>query len=303
MSEEHNQETGQALQAARIEKGLSLDDIQQMTKIQKRYLQAIENGQFDQLPGKFYERAFVRQYAASVGLDADKFIEDHEVEPASADTDANLDNARVDTDNVTRAGIHHETETPVDKTRQVMPKVLIAVAVVAVIAIVWMLVSAFTGTSKSESNSSSVSVSSSKVESSSKSESSSNDKAKSSDKQSNSSQAKAKSQKSAVSLGAGTVSGKSVSYKNVKMPNKTVNLKLSASSSAWLQVTDNNGNALYNGTLKANQPTNVKIGKDVTSIHLQIGNAQPLKVALDGQQVPLKSNNETVWNAYMQFKR
>ena len=74
MNEERNSVIGQELQKARLDKGLSLDDIHHTTKIQKRYLAAIENGQFDQLPGAFYERAFVRQYAAAVGLDVADFM-------------------------------------------------------------------------------------------------------------------------------------------------------------------------------------------------------------------------------------
>ena len=80
MNEERNSAIGQELQQARLDKGLSLDDIQQSTKIQKRYLAAIESGQFDQLPGAFYERAFVRQYATAVGIDAVSFFLIYEYE-------------------------------------------------------------------------------------------------------------------------------------------------------------------------------------------------------------------------------
>lgn len=62
-------ELGQTLKEARETKGLSLDDLQEETKIQKRYLQAIEDGDFKQLPGDFYTRAFIKSYAEAVGLD------------------------------------------------------------------------------------------------------------------------------------------------------------------------------------------------------------------------------------------
>ncbi|NEU25407.1 helix-turn-helix domain-containing protein [Paenibacillus polymyxa] len=71
-------ELGQQLKEARLQKGLSLDDVQEMTKIRKRYLEAIETGDYKVLPGSFYVRAFIKTYAETVGLDPDEILEGHQ---------------------------------------------------------------------------------------------------------------------------------------------------------------------------------------------------------------------------------
>ncbi|WP_282919650.1 helix-turn-helix domain-containing protein [Ignavigranum ruoffiae] len=73
-------ELGSKLRDARIERGYTLNTLQQKTKIQKKYLQAIEDGQFDMLPGQYYVRAFVKQYADIVGLNGNQLLEDYEAE-------------------------------------------------------------------------------------------------------------------------------------------------------------------------------------------------------------------------------
>ncbi|WP_308639307.1 RodZ domain-containing protein [Paenibacillus silvisoli] len=65
---------GALLRKAREQRRLSLDDIQELTKIRKRYLEAIEEGTYNVLPGSFYVRAFVKNYAEAVGLDAEEVL-------------------------------------------------------------------------------------------------------------------------------------------------------------------------------------------------------------------------------------
>ncbi|AUM65817.1 DUF4115 domain-containing protein [Brevibacillus laterosporus] len=73
-------ELGQVLKRAREEKGISLNDIQKMTKIQTRYLEAIERGDFHMLPGHFYARAFIKSYAEAVGLDPNQIVEHYQAD-------------------------------------------------------------------------------------------------------------------------------------------------------------------------------------------------------------------------------
>ena len=70
-------EIGEMLRELRIKKGLSIDDIQEITKIRSRYIQAIEEGNLDKLPGQFYAKAFIKSYAEVVDLDP-KILEEYQ---------------------------------------------------------------------------------------------------------------------------------------------------------------------------------------------------------------------------------
>ncbi|MBP1679445.1 MAG: putative transcriptional regulator [Bacteroidetes bacterium] len=65
---------GEQLRRARDAQGLSIDQIEEITLINARHLEAIERGDLDTLP-RPYIRAFVREYAALVGLDPDALLQ------------------------------------------------------------------------------------------------------------------------------------------------------------------------------------------------------------------------------------
>lgn len=71
-------EIGSQLRRAREAMGLSLEDVQQKTKIHAEYLQALEKDQFDSLPSPFYVRAFLRTYARCLGMDPQSLLDRYE---------------------------------------------------------------------------------------------------------------------------------------------------------------------------------------------------------------------------------
>jgi cytoskeleton protein RodZ len=63
-----------SLRGRRIECGLDIDYIAEILRIRPAVLIAIENGDFDQLPGPAYAVGFVRSYATYLGLDSDALV-------------------------------------------------------------------------------------------------------------------------------------------------------------------------------------------------------------------------------------
>jgi cytoskeletal protein RodZ len=54
--------------------GVSLEEIAQRTKISSRFLRAIEDERFDQLPGGIFSTSYIRQYATAIGYDEEALI-------------------------------------------------------------------------------------------------------------------------------------------------------------------------------------------------------------------------------------
>ncbi len=66
------------LKKRRTELGKSIEEISQLTKIKKSYIQAIEEGDWIQLPLEIYTKSYIKIYSELLGLDSKKFIEDYE---------------------------------------------------------------------------------------------------------------------------------------------------------------------------------------------------------------------------------
>lgn len=65
---------GETLRRERELRGVSLREIADATNISVRFLQALEKDRLDVLPGGVFRRAFVKQYAKHLGLDAERLV-------------------------------------------------------------------------------------------------------------------------------------------------------------------------------------------------------------------------------------
>lgn len=57
------------LVGARLEKGVTIEEIVHSTRIAPHFLQAIETENFGRLPGGVYNTSYIRQYARAIGYD------------------------------------------------------------------------------------------------------------------------------------------------------------------------------------------------------------------------------------------
>jgi len=70
--------------AKRRERGISLDQIANATKINIRSLRAIEEGDFRKLPGGIYDTSYIRQYARAVDVDESELVAVYKESTAAA---------------------------------------------------------------------------------------------------------------------------------------------------------------------------------------------------------------------------
>lgn len=115
---------------AREEKGISLEQLQSMTKIQKKYLIGIEEGNYDLMPGKFYARAFIKQYAEAVGLSPEELFEEYRSEiPAAYEDDL--------TEQLSRVQSRSSMPARTSKLFEFLPKIIATVVVIAALFLIW----------------------------------------------------------------------------------------------------------------------------------------------------------------------
>jgi cytoskeleton protein RodZ len=70
-------EIGETLREARMRERIDVSEIEAQTKIRAKYLRALENEEWDLLPGPTFVKSFLRTYAAALGLDGKALVEEY----------------------------------------------------------------------------------------------------------------------------------------------------------------------------------------------------------------------------------
>ncbi|MBO0585717.1 helix-turn-helix domain-containing protein [Sporosarcina sp. E16_8] len=124
---------GDRLKQARMTKGYTLDDLQSITKIQKRYLLGIENEDYSMMPGSFYVRAFIKQYAEAVGLDSDEMLS--MFKNTSPEVSSEEEAGQRASSTLTRKrGLRNN-----DQLNEMMPKIIVALFIIVIVVVIWTL--------------------------------------------------------------------------------------------------------------------------------------------------------------------
>src|SRR5437660_6129868 len=85
---------GTSLREARMRAHIDITEVETRTKIRAKYLRAIENEEWDLLPGPVYAKSFLRTYGDFLGLDSRMLVDeyrrryerptDHDLRPLSS---------------------------------------------------------------------------------------------------------------------------------------------------------------------------------------------------------------------------
>ncbi|OJG67704.1 hypothetical protein RV09_GL002473 [Enterococcus moraviensis] len=267
---------------------MSLDELQQITKTQKRYLIAIEENDFDSMPGTFYVRAFIRQYASAVGLDGNELVEIYDGIDEPEDIETAIQYETLDE---SRTQMYDEY-SPTKRFIRSLPAIIfsligLAIAIV-VFYITWqdrqaapMITPPASEIIRESESSSSSEASQASVSSSSSTESST----------SSSSEPKAPTEVSFIGESGQTVN---MSATNVASPAK---LEFNAvTGPCWVGVyiateANNDHGYFYQETIQPGQAKSVEIPAGTTQVVISLGASEYMEFKLDGQTAQFNPNN------------
>lgn len=250
---------GEKLRNAREEKGLTIADIEKATKIQSRYLTAIEQNDFEKLPGDFYVRAFIRQYAQIVGLDGKELLSEYHQDIPEAKPDEYVENS---IDNKSKE-VQETTNNKKNLWKNYLPRIAVGLGVIIVLLVVYVLYAHLSTSSQNNNADSNVTVSSQKS---------------SSKKKAN---PVVKKKKSSVKIAKITDNQYQVTglKKNRTLEVKTGSQAINVSIAI-------NGTVQFQQTMTANQKHSVVLPDDANTVVVTLGNDNGTSIKIGGKKVP-----------------
>ena len=260
---------GEVLRLARINQGLSLEELHRKTDIQLDLLEAMESDDFDKLPSNFYARSFLRKYAWAVELDENIVLDAY-------DSGSMITYEEVDVDEIELSGRRRSNR----KKNSFLPLFYFVLFSLSILIFVTYYVWNYIQTQPTASSAASYSVVSSTSSSSSVASSSS----------------QATSSSSSSEATTLTVSGQgdalSVEYKTSK---DSADLQLSVTdATSWISVSDTD---LAGGvTLEPNNKTAKTTISKGSPVTITLGVVKGVSVKIDNKEIDTsKLTGQTGW--------
>ncbi|WP_318245451.1 helix-turn-helix domain-containing protein [Cytobacillus stercorigallinarum] len=267
-------ELGSRLKEARLQKGMSLDELQTVTKIQKRYLIGIEEGNYRIMPGKFYVRAFIKQYAEAVGLNHEELLDEYKSEiPATTNEDIPEKLSRVQTSK--------NISPSTSKLLDVLPKVLIIVFIIGVLAVIYYFVENSASDSDKQLNEDNNNPGAIVENNMPKDEKQNEDAAPEEDKE-DAPDEKAEEEKPVQEISVQESSGKNTVYelKNTD----TFILTLSAEGKSWVRVASATNETFYEETMEEGVEKELDL-TDQKEVQVIIGNTTATEIKINDKKL------------------
>ena len=276
-------ELGNRLKEARLAKGLSLEDLQSITKIQKRYLIGIEEGNYSSMPGNFYVRAFVKQYAEALQLNPEEIFETYKNEiPATHNEDLPEKLSRVKTRKTVTEGS--------SKIFDIIPKVLIGVFIIGAAGVLYYFVVNNVGDKANDLiNNENEPVKFVRSQNLEKAEDAEKDKTKENDKEEKTDEQKTVEETPVVEAPKQELtpvqnSGKNSTY-DLKNADKFV-VKLVSTGETWVSVNNSSGQSKFQGLLSTTgtQSTEVDLTGETKAV-IVVGRTLDTEIYVNDQKL------------------
>jgi cytoskeletal protein RodZ len=294
-------ELGNRLKEERLAKGLSLEDLQSITKIQKRYLIGIEEGNYSSMPGNFYVRAFVKQYAEALQLNPEEIFETYKNEiPATHNEDLPEKLSRVKTRKTVTEGS--------SKIFDIIPKVLIGVFIIGAAGLLYFFFVNNVGDKANDQvNEENEPVKFVRSENLDKADETEKENTKENEEEKNDEQ-KTVEENPVVEtpkqeLTAVQNSGKSSTY-DLKNADKFVVKLVSTTGNTWVSVKNGSGISKFNGMLSntGTQSTEVDLAGESKAV-IVVGNAVGTEIYVNDQKLEyaIAPADQVVQNITIQY--
>lgn len=261
---------GEVLRLARVNQGLSLEELQRKTDIQLDMLEALESDDFDKLPSPFYVRSFLRKYAWAVELDESIVLDAY-------DSGSMITYEEVDVDEIELSGRRRSNR----KKRSLLPLFYFVLFSLSILVFVTYYVWNYIQTQPTETTSANYNVVTTTTNATTSETTTSN---------------QTTSPSSSSEASTVTVSGQgdviSVEYKTSK---DTAELQLSVTdATSWISVSDTD---LAGGTtLELNNKTAKTTISKGSPVTITLGVVKGVKIKIDNQEIDTaKLTGQTGW--------